>query len=196
MELSEVKAEPEKPADVPVILPTMTPEEKKKEQARIRAKKAREKKKAEKAAAEKAASSKDMFNNEQLSALLVTLSGVLAARPGFEHWALKDYEAKQIVTPLCNIVKANTKLEDLGKYADHIALTIACVTILVPRIITSLQLLAAERAKKKEVLNNGNIKTGAITQRNESDGGERDKPELHREDANTGILADLAAAGY
>lgn len=195
VELPEVKQK-EKPAEVPVILPTMTAEEKKKEAARIRAKKARDRKKAEKEAAEKKAAGKDMFNNEQLTTLLVTLSAVLAARPGCGHWQLSQMEAQQIINPLCNIVKANTKIEDLGKYADHIALTIACVTILVPRLIVTVQQMQADRAKKKEVMNNGNIKAGAITESDGHNGGKHHTEQHDSPDVSAGILADLATAGF
>ena len=193
MGLPEVKEKQEKPADIPVIVPTMTDEEKKKEQARIRAKKAREKKKAEKAAAQ-AAQQPETFNAQQLTSLLVTLSTVLAARPGFEHWKLSEMEAKQIVEPLCNIIKNSTNIEDLGKYADHIALTIACVTIILPRAIVTLQQMAKEKKAKKEVIKV--VKTGAITENAGNNGGEHHAGKSDDPNDVDNILADLATAGF
>ena len=191
-EVEKPKKTAEKPGDVPIMLPTMTDEEKKKLKERERAKRYREKKKAEKQAQ---AQPVEMFNNEQLVALVVTLSGLIAARPGCQHWQLTQPEAQQLVTPICNIVKANTNIQDLGKYADHIALVIACVTILLPRAIISIQQLAQQRGKKKEVVRNG-YETGKTAESN-AEHSRRPMQEQHDDkNGDTNILADLATAGY
>ncbi|MFO6595591.1 hypothetical protein [Bacillus cereus] len=100
-----------------------------------------------KAAASKKTSSP--ANGDQIKIMLLTMSTIMASRPGMEMWMLSPDEAEQIVTPLSSIMAKSNVGESLGEYADHIALAIACFTILVPKFIA----WQASKPKKKEVQN-------------------------------------------
>ncbi|HCN7007081.1 TPA: hypothetical protein N6134_005039, partial [Escherichia coli] len=68
--------------------------------------------------------------------LLQTLSGIVASREGMSMFALSQEEATQIATPLANILAKNESVgEFTSEYADHIALLIACGTILIPKLL-------------------------------------------------------------
>lgn len=86
-------------------------------------------------------------SNMQMRVMLMTLSGIMAARPGMEVWALTDEEADQIVTPLSGIMAKSNVGEAVGEYADHIALAIACFTIFIPKFLMWQQ----TKPKKEEV---------------------------------------------
>lgn len=181
----------EKPKDAPVIVPTMTDEEKKKIRNRERQKAYRERKKAEKASANAAP---DIANADQLVQLVVTLSSVVASREGMGHWQFTEAEARQIVTPLSNIIKSSTNIEDLGKYADHIALVIACVTIILPRAIISVQLAAAKKKAQKEV-----IKNDQRTEISKGSNGNNRQPAVEKSNVKTDtfdIRATIPAVAY
>lgn len=73
---------------------------------------------------------------KQISLLLVTISGILASRPGMEPFALTMEEANQIAEPLNNIISKNEAIAGMaGEYADHITLLVACITIFIPKYL-------------------------------------------------------------
>lgn len=75
------------------------------------------------------------FNADQISALIVSLSSIVASRPGLEMFAITDIEAKQIATPLANMIAKSEQLKALSEHADAMALVTACFVIMAPRIM-------------------------------------------------------------
>lgn len=72
----------------------------------------------------------------QIKLMLVTITGIMAARPGMEMWNLSLEEADQLATPLANMMAKNEALgKALGEHADALALVIACFTIFVPKFL-------------------------------------------------------------
>lgn len=118
--------------------------EAKKKAAAERQRKSRAKKKASTASSKQTVS---VASNMQMKVMLMTLSGILASRPGMEVWALSNEEAEQIVTPLAGIMAKSNIGESVGEYADHIALAIACFTIFIPKFL----MWQATKPNKKEV---------------------------------------------
>ena len=137
---------------VEVETPQLTPEEiakkeKRKEQQRLSAQKRRAEKKAGQGKAPKNNNAaKPKMDNQQLNILIQTFSMIVASREGMSHWALQPDEIEQITKPLMNILSKYEGVgETFGQYADHIALLMACGTIIVPRLIIQFQ---QSKAKK------------------------------------------------
>lgn len=126
-----------KPADLVVLeAPPAKPEPKKKP------------KKTRKAAAKK----NDLVPAEQLDALLVTMSGIVAARPNCEHWAISQSEAHSITEPLCNILAKYEVVSKIGENADAIALATAAITVILPRAVMSYAMVK----ERKRIERTGN----------------------------------------
>lgn len=89
-------------------------------------------------------------NVENISGLLVSVSGVIASRPNMEYWKISDVEAQTIAEPLQKVLENYSMSEKLGKYADHIALATACCTVFAPRIMVSVSMEKQKRKKEKE----------------------------------------------
>lgn len=102
---------------------------------------------------------------DQLNALLMSTSAVIASRPNCSHWLLTEAECKSITTPLVAMIAESEKLEFVTKNSNQIALCIACITIFVPRIFVSVQLNKAATPKKKEIKKND---TGTEVRKTES----------------------------
>lgn len=75
------------------------------------------------------------FNSEQISALIVSMSSIVASRPGLSMFAITKIEADQIATPLANMIAKSEALKGLSEHADAIALVSACFVVMVPRVI-------------------------------------------------------------
>jgi hypothetical protein len=72
----------------------------------------------------------------QIQLLLVTISGVIASRPGMEIWNLSTQEAKQISDPLANILSKNAAVAAISnEHADAIALVVACFMVFLPKAL-------------------------------------------------------------
>lgn len=93
------------------------------------------------------------FSSQQISMLLVSLSGVVASRPNLSMFALSEMEAEQIATPLSNILAKSEKLSAVGEHADAIALVSACLIIMLPRFM-----LYFETVKQNKIKANGGVK--------------------------------------
>jgi len=92
------------------------------------------------------------INTTQINILIQTFSMIISNREGLEHWKLEPYEIEQIMTPLSSILSKYEGVgESLGKYADHIALTMAVGTIFVPRLIIQFQKSKAKKEGGKNV---------------------------------------------
>ncbi|MBZ4496120.1 hypothetical protein M1I50_19145 [Clostridioides difficile] len=134
---------------VSVELPGESEEERKKREERN--KKRREKYAAQKSTTKKTSKKKEnkTIDTTQINVLIETVSAIISSRPGWEIWRLSTHEIEQITIPLVNILKKNEIFDGLGEYADHIALAVACVTIIAPRMIITLQ--KQKEAKKFEL---------------------------------------------
>lgn len=156
-------------------------EEEKKAKQRERQRKYREQKKAQAATTgTKKKSAAKKADASQLNFLLLTISNVMASRPGMEMWKLTNEEVDSIAEPLANMMARNEAVANaLEEHGDAIALVTAIAMIAFPRV---MMMMAAkkEQAPKhpavQEVKSNAN--------RSESATGSRDKKERLVEVAN------------
>ena len=86
---------------------------------------------------------------EQVDALLMAMSGMIAARPGCEHWAISQQEAHSVSVPLCNILDKSGFLQAMGENADAVALAMAAITIIIPRAMITAGKLKEEKKRAK-----------------------------------------------
>lgn len=114
-----------------------------------------EKKPAKKRTAKKkkAVKKQPTFSPDQITALLMGVTGILASRPGMEVFALTETECNQIAVPLANMIEESGYSESVGKYSNQIALGSACLMIFIPRI-----LIYIEQQKAKKIQQNGGLK--------------------------------------
>lgn len=96
---------------------------------------------------------------EQITALLVATSSIVASRENCQHWLITENEAKQIAEPLANIIAKNENLKALGEHADAIALVTACLMVFTPRIFTTV-MLNKQNKPKKEIIPNARESKG------------------------------------
>jgi hypothetical protein len=88
------------------------------------------------ATVKKAAAKNQKVDSTQIQLLLVTVSALIASRPGLELWNLTADEAKQLATPLSNILSKNEALANMSnEHADSVALIAACFMIFVPKLL-------------------------------------------------------------
>lgn len=97
---------------------------------------------------------------KQLNLIFAGVSSAIASRPGCEHWLLTEGEINSITVPLSKMLAESTMFSTMGQYSNQIALTMACITIFVPRLVITLQ-------KQKEVKRNA--VTGQSTNTNVTD---------------------------
>jgi len=97
------------------------------------------------------------FNAEQISAFIVTVSSVVATREGCSHWLISEAEAMQISKPLANILE-KSQLKVINENADAIALVTACLMIIAPRIILTLQNNKNKKGVKKANGQHNNVR--------------------------------------
>lgn len=86
------------------------------------------------------------FNAEQISALIVSISSIVAARPGLTMFAISKMEADQIATPLANMIAKSEALKGLSEHADAVALVSACFVVMIPRVMMYFD---AQKEKQK-----------------------------------------------
>ena len=108
---------------------------------------------------------------DQLQALILTATNIVATRPGCEVWALKPEEAKQLAQPIANMIAKSEHLQNAGEYADAIALITASVMIFGPRayIFTTQQ-------KARKIQQTGGVKLvrgKPVEQKRKDAGGDR-----------------------
>ena len=109
------------------------------------------------------------FNADQISALILSTSAILASRPGMEIWALRPEEATQLATPIANMVSKSEAMQNMGEYADAIALVTASLVIFAPRAM-----VYHDQQKQKKIQQNGGVKLVRTDKKAESrkgDGG-------------------------
>ena len=90
------------------------------------------------------------MTKEQMNALIVSTSAVLAARPNCSHWIITEKEADSITTPLLKMIAESEKLEVIAKNSNQIALVLACITIFAPRIFITIQQNNVKPKKEKK----------------------------------------------
>lgn len=93
------------------------------------------KKKARKPRQTKKKDEPQTFTAQQLTALLVSISTIVASRPGCEMFALSEMEAEQIAKPLASMAAKSEKFAGMAEHSDAIALVTACVVIMAPRLM-------------------------------------------------------------
>ena len=76
-------------------------------------------------------------DTEQLNTFIKTISTLIASRPNCSHWLLSDTEIESITTPLAKMFKESDVFNKLGEHSNQIALITACITVFMPRIITT-----------------------------------------------------------
>lgn len=92
-----------------------------------------------------------VINTEQINALIMSLSAIIASRPNCEQWLLTESEVSAITTPLMAILSESDKVELIAQNSNQIALAIACVSVFVPRIVVTVQKMKSEKEKQVNV---------------------------------------------
>lgn len=114
---------------------------------------------------------------DQIQALILTASTIVATRPGCEVWALKPEEANQLATPIANMIAKSEHLKNLGEHADAIALVTASVMIFGPRTYIYL---AQQKAKKIQQSGGVQLVRGKKPEpEKRKDAGSRERPAEH-----------------
>lgn len=93
------------------------------------------------------------FDSKQISALLVSITAVIATRPNMSMFALTEMEAEQIAVPLSNLIAKSEKLSAVSEHSDAIALVTACLIIMLPRVMMYFDTL-----KQNKLKSNGGVK--------------------------------------
>lgn len=92
------------------------------------------------------------FSSDQLAALFMTASSIVASRPDMGIWQLQQEEAMQLAQPIANMIAKSEKFKNAGEYADAIALTTAAMMIFVPR-----GFVYSAQQKQKKIDRNGGV---------------------------------------
>ena len=90
-----------------------------------------------------------VIGSTEISSLIVSVFSILASRPGMEHWAISEKEAKTVADPLSQILAENNVLEKTGVNGCYILFVMAAAGIILPRLFITLQV---KEPKRKEVL--------------------------------------------
>lgn len=78
------------------------------------------------------------IDKNSLNMLISSASVIIASRPNCEHWLLNEKEINSISEPLSKMIAESTALQNIGQYSNQIALVMACVTIIVPRLVITV----------------------------------------------------------
>ena len=92
---------------------------------------------------------KEPATAEQLSVLLVTMSAIAAARPGWEHWAITPEEAKSIAVPLCEMIEKSEAFSKVAEHSEALALMAAVAVVVLPRVMMTVTIQKAKNEQKK-----------------------------------------------
>lgn len=92
---------------------------------------------------------KDTATADQLSLLIVTLSSIAAARPGWEHWMITPEEAKSIAVPLCEMVEKSEAFSKVAEHSEALALMAAVTVVMLPRVLITVSKQKEKSDKKK-----------------------------------------------
>ena len=75
------------------------------------------------------------YTADQMADLIVSLSMIVASRPGLDMFAISKVEALQVATPLSNILAKSEAFAGMSEHADAFALVTACIVIIAPRVM-------------------------------------------------------------
>ena len=89
------------------------------------------------------------FTADQISALIQSVSLIVAGRDGLEQWTISKKEADSVAQPLYNILEKSELLGKIGEHSDAIALTIAAGSIVIPRAMITID---KHKEKKPKVI--------------------------------------------
>ena len=89
----------------------------------------------------------------QLNLFVGSIFGIIASRPNMEHWAISEKECNSITTPLANIINNNENMKMIAEHSDAIALAVAGVSVIVPRVIITTQMIK----EKKKIARTGQV---------------------------------------
>lgn len=103
---------------------------------------------------EKKTDKKETTDIKDVQMLIEGIFTVVSLKGG-EHWKLQSKESEQIAIPLTNILEKNNLIEKVGNVSDGMGLIIACISIVVPRLLISKM---QKPNKTREVLE----KNGAV----------------------------------
>ena len=153
------KAEKEIVPQLVTVESGLSEEDKKKEERNAKRRERYAKQKAEngqsvkprKVNATKKQTAEPPINTEQINALILSLSAIVASRPNCEQWLLTESEVDAITKPLLAIIAESEKVEMIAKNSNQIALAVACISVFAPRIMVTVQKMKAEQEKKKNV---------------------------------------------
>lgn len=152
-------------------------------------------KKKQRKSAKKKAEPPVNFNAQQISALIVSISAIAAARPGMEMFMISEAEAMTVATPLSNMIAKNENLAVFAQHGDAIALVTACFVIMAPRLM-----LYFDAQKQKKLNAAGGLKIGnPDSQKRKIDGDNRKAPEHSApavSDDDNGIYAAMPSIAY
>lgn len=131
-------------------------------------------------------SSKQTDSSFDVIPLLTTIFGVVSSREGMSHWALSESETKAIGDPLNKIIGESKSLQQINDHADAIALVIACATILVPRLLITIN-------NNKELVN----KNGRKERSNKTKAGDSIKVDADKNQPDAGeYMRRLSVPGF
>lgn len=109
-----------------------------------------------------------------INSFLMGVSSVVASREGWEHWQIDEKESLSISTPLSAILAEHEVFRKLGEKSNEIALATACMSVILPRAIMSINIQKEKQKKEKEVgqigkqrvetVSTGNIRKGTTGQ--------------------------------
>ena len=122
---------------------------------------------------------KTTVDSEAVEKLLLTVSGVVATRKGMEHWQLSKQECKTIAGPLVEVMDKYDISKSFADNAPEISLAIACISVMVPRIMISNQ----KRKVKKDDGMGGKASTGSAGKR--LDENRKSKPVSRKDDGKS-----------
>lgn len=93
-----------------------------------------------KATRTKAKAQKPVFEAEQLDTIIVAVFDLIASRPNMGVWKITKQEAHTISVPLCEVLAKYDQLNTFTQNSAEIALIVACISIMVPRVIATAKI--------------------------------------------------------
>ena len=93
-----------------------------------------------KATRTKAKAQKPVFEADQLDAIIVAVFDLIASRPNMGVWKITKQEAHSISVPLCEVLAKYDQLNTFTQNSAEIALIVACISIMVPRVIATAKI--------------------------------------------------------
>lgn len=137
----------------PVGLPVIDDEQKKRDERNAKRRAAYA---AKKNAPKKVNKKNNVVDDKNIKDILTTVSMLISSRPDMAHWMLTPDEVDKLATPIANMISKSEFMSTAAEHSDAIALTTACFTILMPRVvITSINI--KKNKKNKEVVKNAGI---------------------------------------